>query len=297
MAGNTDPQRRPVYVDRVNQRLLADPIGAGAWPVVALSYSMLGEISANTLIGRTGSAGAAQELSAEDVITLLNAATSTQIAGARVASANITTPGVVQLNDGVASTSTTTAATPNAVKQAYDLAGAAMPKSGGVFSGNVEIGAGAQLIFEGATDNGFETRFVVTDPSADRDIGVPNASGTLALLNQAQTYTAAQSGAIVQGGIVTGTITLDFATSNNFALNLGGNCILGNPTNASSGQSGAITINQSSTNAWTVAYTSNWKFPDGVIPVIPTVSGARNVLVYYCESPTRIVARLITDVK
>jgi hypothetical protein len=258
---------------------------------------MLGEISANTLIGRTGSAGTAQELSADDAIALLNAASSALISGARVASGNTTTPGVVQLTDGVSSTSTTTASTPNAVKQAYDLASSAMPRSGGVFSGNVEIGAGAQLSFEGATDNGFETRFVVTDPSADRDIGVPDASGTLALLNQVQTYTAAQSGAITQIGSVSGSVSLNFATTNNFALNLIGNSTLAAPTNASSGQSGAISIIQNGTSAWTLAYSSNWKFPNGTIPSVTTGVGARDILVYYCESATRIAARLITDVK
>ena len=42
--------------------------------------------------------------------------------------------GVLQLTDGVASSSTTTAATPNGVKTAYDLAALAMPKAGGIFA-------------------------------------------------------------------------------------------------------------------------------------------------------------------
>lgn len=45
--------------------------------------------------------------------------------------------GHVQLTDSVSSTSTTTAATPNSVKQAYDKANAAMPKTGGTFTGAV----------------------------------------------------------------------------------------------------------------------------------------------------------------
>lgn len=43
--------------------------------------------------------------------------------------------GHVQLTDSVSSTSTTTAATPNSVKQAYDKANAALPKSGGTMTG------------------------------------------------------------------------------------------------------------------------------------------------------------------
>ena len=40
---------------------------------------------------------------------------------------------------------------------------------------------GSSIIFEGATDNAYETTLVVTDPTADRTITLPNASGTIAL--------------------------------------------------------------------------------------------------------------------
>ena len=45
---------------------------------------------------------------------------------------------VLQLTDSTSSTSTTTAATPNSVKSAYDLANAALPKAGGTLTGNVD---------------------------------------------------------------------------------------------------------------------------------------------------------------
>jgi len=45
--------------------------------------------------------------------------------------------GAVQLTDSTSSTSTTTAATPNSVKTAYDLANAALPKSGGTMTGAI----------------------------------------------------------------------------------------------------------------------------------------------------------------
>ena len=45
--------------------------------------------------------------------------------------------GTVQLTDSTSSTSTTTAATPNAVKSAYDLAAAALPKAGGTMTGAI----------------------------------------------------------------------------------------------------------------------------------------------------------------
>lgn len=44
----------------------------------------------------------------------------------------------VQIEDSISSTSTTSAATPNAVKTAYDLANGALPKAGGTISGNID---------------------------------------------------------------------------------------------------------------------------------------------------------------
>lgn len=51
--------------------------------------------------------------------------------------ASTSTAGVVQLESSTSSTSTTKAATPSAVKSAYDLANAAIPKAGGTFTGDV----------------------------------------------------------------------------------------------------------------------------------------------------------------
>ena len=92
--------------------------------------------------------------------------------------------GVLQLTDGVTSSSTTTAATPNGVKTAYDLAALAMPKAGGTFTGQVLIGNTGSFVFEGATDDAFETTLTVADPTADRTITLPNNTGTVALTSQ-----------------------------------------------------------------------------------------------------------------
>jgi hypothetical protein len=52
-------------------------------------------------------------------------------------------------------------------------------KSAPNFTSTVTLGAGNNLIFEGATDDGFETTLTVTDPTADRTITLPNATTTL----------------------------------------------------------------------------------------------------------------------
>jgi hypothetical protein len=47
------------------------------------------------------------------------------------------------------------------------------------FTANVSLGAGNTLIFEGATNDGFETTLTVADPTADRTVTIPNATTTL----------------------------------------------------------------------------------------------------------------------
>ena len=101
-----------------------------------------------------------------------------------VSAGSTSAAGVLQLTDGVASSSTTTAATPNGVKTAYDLAALAMPKAGGIFSGQVLIGNTGSLVFEGPTDDAFETTLSPADPTADRTITLPNSNGTVALTSQ-----------------------------------------------------------------------------------------------------------------
>lgn len=47
------------------------------------------------------------------------------------------------------------------------------------FTSTVTLGAGANIVFEGTTDDGFETTLTVTDPTADRIVTLPNATTTL----------------------------------------------------------------------------------------------------------------------
>ena len=92
--------------------------------------------------------------------------------------------GVLQLTDGIASSSTTTAATPNGVKTAYDLAALAIPKAGGTFTGQVLISNTGSFVFEGPTDDAFETTLAVADPTADHTVTLPDLTGTVALTSQ-----------------------------------------------------------------------------------------------------------------
>ena len=122
------------------------------------------------------------------------------------------------------------------------------------------------------------------------------ASSTVAGVGTVQSFTKAQRGAVV--ALTDGaTITPDFSLGNNFSVTLGGNRTLANPTNLTAGQHGVIVITQDGTGSRTLAYGSNFKFPNGTAPTLTTTASAVDVLAYYCESASRITARLIGDIK
>lgn len=47
---------------------------------------------------------------------------------------------------------------------------------------------GATVVFEGSTDDAYETTLAATDPTADRTITLPNASGTVAFTSDLSSY-------------------------------------------------------------------------------------------------------------
>lgn len=169
-----------------------------------------------------------------------------------------------------------------------------MPLAGGTFSGNVTLGTGSSLIFEGATADANETTIAITDPTADRTITIPDASGTIGLLNQVQVFSAAQRGTITT--LTDGaTITPNFATSNHFTVTLGGNRTLANPSNLVAGQSGVIFVLQDATGSRTLSYGSSWDFTGGTAPTLSTGASAVDLLAYVVRSSTSIHATLITN--
>ena len=92
------------------------------------------------------------------------------------------------------------------------------------------------------------------------------------------------------------TVSVNFASSNNFSLTLGGNRTLGNPSNVVAGQSGFIAITQDGTGSRTLAYSSNWSFASGTAPTLTTTAGAIDILAYYARTTTDIIADVILNV-
>jgi hypothetical protein len=69
------------------------------------------------------------------------------------------------------------------------------------------------VVFEGATADSFETKLEVTDPTADRTIGIPDASGTM--------ITTANLSDITSVGVLTSPIVFEGTTANEFETTLG----------------------------------------------------------------------------
>lgn len=140
-----------------------------------------------------------------------------------IQSATTSQSGAVQLTDSTSSTSTTTAATPNAVKTAYDLAAAALPK---VYSFNAQTG----------------TTYTPVSGDANKLITLSNASGiTLTLppsvFTAGQTFDIQQIGAgqvtFAQGSGVTITSTGATASAPKIAKQYGAAqviCMVGGAT-------------------------------------------------------------------
>jgi len=83
-------------------------------------------------------------------------------------------------------------------------------------------------------------------------------------------------------------IAVDFNTGQNFAITLAGNRTLDNPTNCVAGQVGSIFIVQDGTGSRTLAFGSNWGFPDGTAPVISTSINSVDRLDYIVRTSTDV---------
>jgi len=62
--------------------------------------------------------------------------------------------------------------------------------SGDTMTGSLTMGPSASVIFEGSTDDGFETTLTVIDPTADHTIRLPNVSGTIITSGDTGTVTS-----------------------------------------------------------------------------------------------------------
>ena len=163
-----------------------------------ISYSKLASLTdAHLLIGNSSNVATVTPVTGDVTISnsgvtaitagsIVNAdiSATAAISGSKIVSGTTSVVGVVQLNDTTTSTSTTQAATANAVRTTKIVADAALPKAGGTITGELLIGNTGSFKFEGATDDAFETTLTVVDPTADRLITFQDSNGTVAFTSQ-----------------------------------------------------------------------------------------------------------------
>jgi hypothetical protein len=197
------------FASKTANYFLAAPNGSAGSPVFrAIVAADIPTLNQNT----TGSAGSvANSLTIGTGLsgTSYNGSSAVTIAAV---SGSTSVAGILQLTDSTSSTSTTTAATPNSVKTAYDLANAAVPKSGGTMTGTLTLSADPTSAMHAATKQYVDG---VAQGVNAHDAVQYATTGTIA-----GAYTAGSAGADGGTGVgatitytSTGTTTLDSGAS------------------------------------------------------------------------------------
>ena len=121
-----------------------------------------------------------------------------------VSAASTIAAGITSLTDSISSTSTSTAATPNSVKSAYDIGAAALPKAGGTMTGKITTGAG------GATYASVLLGVSAADPTSPVSGDLWNNTGAIKFYNGSATKTVAFLDSNITGtaGNVSGTVAV-----------------------------------------------------------------------------------------
>ena len=141
-----------------------------------------------------------------------------------------------------------------------------------------------------------ETTITLTIPDGSGTLVTSSALALYAALASAQTFTAAQRGAVEALTSSGNSIAIDLADANNFSHTLTENTTLAAPSNPVAGQSGCITFTQHASSAKTLAFASFWKSGTGANMTISTTVGSINVLTYYVNAAGYATCNLVKDV-
>ena len=168
-------------------------------------------------------------------------------------------------------------------------ADAALPRAGGAMTGPITTNS----TFDGVDVAARDAVLTTTTNTANAANTTANAAATLTAV---QTFTAGQRGEVTALTDAS-SIATDLALSNNFAITLGGNRTLANPTNTVAGQSGSIFITQDGTGSRTLAFGTNFKFVAGTAPTLSTAAASVDRIDYVVAEATKIHAVASLDVK
>ena len=141
---------------------------------------------------------------------------------------------------------------------------------------------GANIIFEGATADDFETTFAVTDPTADNTITLPDATGNVIIDSKAQEFTKTQN---FNATTLTDAATIAWDTSSNqvTSVELGGNRTFGAPTNLVDGAVYVLMVKQDSTGSRTGTWNAVFKWTAGNTPTLTTTASAKDIFTFLSD--------------
>jgi hypothetical protein len=109
------------------------------------------------------------------------------------------------------------------------------------------------------------------------------------VLTSGAAFTGAVQGSTDTDTSNTGTVTLDFATNQNFVLTLTGNVTLDNPTTEAVGQSGFIVFIQDATGGRTVSLGTDYETAGGAGLTLSSAASATDVVPYIVAASGRIL--------
>jgi len=109
------------------------------------------------------------------------------------------------------------------------------------------------------------------------------------VLTSGAAFTGAVQGSTDTDTSNTGTVTLDFATNQNFVLTLTGNVTLDNPTTEAVGQSGFIVFIQDGTGGRTVSLGTDYETAGGAGLTLSSAASATDVVPYIVAASGRIL--------
>ena len=176
--------------------------------------------------------------------------------------------------------------------------------------------ANGYVFCDGVSVHGLNASGLGLGNAANRDIGtgaenVPDvsiadaryarlsATNTLTAANTftaTNTFNAATISPVVS--LTDGTsIAVDMSTSNHFAVTLGGNRTLQNPTNAVAGQVGHIYVYQDGTGSRTLSFGDSYRFVKGAAPTMTTSINSTDLLVFSVRGVSAIDVLPVLNLK
>jgi len=227
-------------------------IGTGVWNGTAIASAYIAD-SAVTSAKIADSAVTSAKI-ADGAIVNADVNASAAITGSKITTGTTSDVGVLQLTDSTSSTSTTTAATPNSVKTAFDLAGAALPKTGGTMTGAIVFNSGQTIA--GYTPRTSATGSAQLPSGTELQRDSSPSAGFIRFntdVTQFEGYTgtawASVGGGATGGGSNTWALEHDNTITDSYSISSGKNVISAGPLTIDSG----ATVTVPSGSNWVIA--------------------------------------------